>query len=105
MGEFAIVSCEKAKQDPYPYVYVEENGSFRELASDEKEYLQEKFHPNDGGRPYVKSNYRSKTPDNKLSGFLIRSKLPKNIIAGQIPEFRKWWQFWQYLLTNTSTRR
>ena len=51
---FAEVSDEEAKQHPCPYVYVEDNGAFRELTNYDKRYLQEKFHPADSGRPYVK---------------------------------------------------
>lgn len=91
----SIVSEKDAKQSPYPYVYVEENGAYRELIKEEKEYLQEKFHPNDGARPYVKSRYRSRTPDGKLRGFLKRSKLPRGLKAAIIPAQKKWWQFWR----------
>jgi hypothetical protein len=72
---FALVSKDE-KTDPYPYVYIENDGSFRELSSDERQYLQEAFHPGDGGRPYVKASYRSRTPTGRLGGFLRRSSLP-----------------------------
>jgi hypothetical protein len=78
--------------DPYPYVYVEDDGSFRELYADERQYLQEKFHPADSGRPYVKSSYRSRTPDGRLCGFLERSQLPQALQGGHIR--RSWWRFW-----------
>ncbi|MCB0495106.1 MAG: hypothetical protein KDC79_03140 [Cyclobacteriaceae bacterium] len=51
------------------FVYMEEDGSVRELTKDEKEYLNEDFEYNDGNRPYIKSNYWQKTPDNKKDGF------------------------------------
>ena len=96
MGElsFSEVSEEEAKQIPYPYIYVNENGSFRELTNEDKYFLQEKFHPADSGRPYVKLRYKSKTPTGNMKGFCKRSKLPKKLIAGEVPNLKKWWQFW-----------
>jgi hypothetical protein len=61
------------------YVYVEDNGRVRSLTSDELAYLNETFHPADGGRPYIKSNYQTLTPDGKMSGFLLRRKLPHGL--------------------------
>ncbi len=92
--EFAEVSDEEAQQTLYPYVYVEDNGAFRELTENEKEYLQEKHHPSDGDRPYIKSRYGSKTPDGKMRGFCKRAALPKYLIAGKTPQKRKWWKLW-----------
>lgn len=63
----------------FKYVYVELDGSVRELFQDEKEYLTQIFHPNDGARPYIKSNYSQLNPDNNICGFLERSKVPKEI--------------------------
>lgn len=45
------------------YVYIEDDGSVRELAADEIEYLDTEFLPNDGARPYVKGRYSDRTPD------------------------------------------
>lgn len=61
------------------FVYVNIDGTVRELTNDEIEYLSEDFHPNDGGRPYIKSTYEQLTPDNKIWGFLSRKNIPKNI--------------------------
>jgi len=91
---FPEVSEEEAQQIPYPYVYVNDNGSFRELTKEDKEYLQEKFHPADGGRPYVKQRYKSKTPTGSIGGFCKRIKIPKGLTAGDIPKLKKWWQLW-----------
>lgn len=60
----------------FEYVHVELDGTVRELHSDEQEYLKEEFHPNDGARPYIKSNYWQKTPDGKIHGFLKRVRVP-----------------------------
>jgi hypothetical protein len=60
----------------FKYVYVENDGSVRELDKEEQDYLQGEFHPNDGARPYIKINYWQKTPDKKLHGFLKKSRVP-----------------------------
>ncbi|MFH6996964.1 hypothetical protein ACHRVZ_03465 [Flavobacterium sp. FlaQc-57] len=65
------------KENICEYVYVNLDGTIRELTKDEVEYLSEKFHPNDGDRPYIKSSYKQLTPDNKIWGFLKRSKIPE----------------------------
>lgn len=67
-------------QNRFEFVYVEENGAVRELDKEEIEYLSESFHPNDGGRPYIKKNYNDLTPDGKIWGFIKKSRVPQNII-------------------------
>ena len=67
-------------KNKFEYVYVEENGNVRELDKDETEYLSETFHPNDGGRPYIKRKYNDLTPDGKIWGFIARKNVPKNLL-------------------------
>ena len=59
------------------FVYVNLDGTIRELTKDEMEYLSEEFHPNDGDRPYIKTSYKQLTPDNKIWGFLKRNEIPE----------------------------
>jgi hypothetical protein len=61
------------------FVYVNIDGTIRELTNDEIAYLSEDFHPNDGGRPYIKLSYEQLTPDNKIWGFLLRKNIPINM--------------------------
>jgi hypothetical protein len=75
-NEHPIVSQTESRISPYPYVYVCEDGTYRELSADERFYLETLFHPADGGRPYVKNSYASRTPIGKIGGFLRRDKLP-----------------------------
>ena len=91
---FSIISSQEAKIEPYLFVYVEDSGAYRELSIEDKQYLEEKFDPTDGNRPYVKSRYHSKTPDGKMRGFLKRTKLPKGLVAGELPMNKRWWKFW-----------
>ena len=69
----------KPTEEGFEFVYVENNGNVRELDDGEMEYLKDKFHPNDGGRPYIQTNYKQLTADGKISGFIYRIKVPKNI--------------------------
>lgn len=57
------------------FVYMNDDGSTRELLPDEAEYLATAFHPADGGRPYIKAAATTRTPDGRLGGFLRRSAL------------------------------
>ena len=91
---FAIISSQEAKIEPYPFVYVEDSGAYRELSIEDKQYLEEKFDPTDSNRPYVKSGYHSKTPEGKMRGFLRRTKLPKGLVLGELPKNNKWWKIW-----------
>jgi hypothetical protein len=61
------------------FIYVNEDGTARELTSDEMEYLNTEFLPTDGSRPYCKNRYKDRTPDGKIHGFLLRRKLPREI--------------------------
>src|SRR5215831_9133525 len=63
----------------YPYIYVNADGTARELSPNEWRYLESKFHPGDGAAPYVKSSYSKRDGWGDLSGYLERSKLPHGI--------------------------
>ena len=65
--------------DADEYIYVNQDGTVRELSADEIEYLSEEFHPTDGGRPYIKSGFRSRDGWGSISGFLARSKVPSGV--------------------------
>lgn len=91
---FAVVSEEDSKRTPYPYIYVEDDGTYREIDEEERDYLEEKFSPGDGARPYVKFGLYSLTPDRKIGGFLERTKLPRDLKVGSPIPPRPWWRFW-----------
>jgi len=84
-GGFAIVSGDDVGADPYPYVYVNHDGSVRELHKSEREYLETRFLGADGARPYVKWRFKQKTAGGDMSGFLRRSKLPRRISVSPAP--------------------
>ena len=63
------------------FVYVNQDGTVRELSIDEREYLSTEFSGGDGGRPYTKSNYKDRDGWGSMSGFFWRRKLPPNIVV------------------------
>ncbi|SNR14185.1 hypothetical protein [Tenacibaculum jejuense] len=67
------------EKDKFEFVYVESDGTIRELDNTDIEYLQTEFEPFDGARPYIKSDYKQLTPDKKISGFLHRNNIPRDI--------------------------
>jgi hypothetical protein len=82
----AIVSALEAVQDPYPYAYVNEDGTARELHPAERNYLEQAFVPFDGGRPYVKSTFEARDGWGSVKGFIQRSKLPDRLLVGPPPQ-------------------
>jgi len=82
---YAFVSAEEAAQDPYPYAFVNEDGTARELHATEREYLERPFIPFDGGRPYVKSAFDARDGWGSIKGFLQRSKLPFGLLVAPAP--------------------
>ena len=63
-------------QAGFPCVYVNQDGSVRELSQGEQAYLSRKFDPFDGARPYLKSNYRSLDGWGSQSGYMERRRVP-----------------------------
>ncbi len=70
---------------PYPYVYVNADGTARELHGSERRYLETPFKGGDGAAPYVKSNYDERNGWDELAGYLERSRLPSEIAVGDAP--------------------
>jgi len=83
---YAVLGKDQAKLVPYPYLYVNADGSARELHADERTLLETPFYPADGARPYVKSNYAQKNDWGEITGFLERSKLPRGTPILAAPE-------------------
>jgi hypothetical protein len=62
------------------FVYVNQDGSVRELSPDEYDLSQE-FHPGDGGRPYIKTSYEGERWLGSVSGFLPRDLVPSGALV------------------------
>jgi hypothetical protein len=82
---FAVVSAEEAQQIPYPYIYVNADGTARELHQAERDYLEEAFSPMDGARPYVKGNFNARDGSDSIKGYCHRSEVPSNIPIADAP--------------------
>lgn len=73
----------------FEFVYVNQDGTARELSSDERDYLSTDFLPNDGARPYIKRSYAALDGWGSMSGFLRRRKLPPSVAVKPVnPNYR-----------------
>jgi hypothetical protein len=68
---YAVVSADEAARDPYPYIFIDDDGTARELHAAERAYLEQVFIPFDGGRPYVKVILKRVMAGEALRGCLI----------------------------------
>jgi hypothetical protein len=66
-------------------VYVDNDGSVRELTISEKTYVETEFSPLDGARPYVKTNYLERNGWGEMRGFLPRTEVPNDVAVGPAP--------------------
>ena len=66
-------------------VYIDADGSARELSEAEKNYVDAEFSPFDGARPYIKSRYWERTACSALRGYLHRQEVPIGIPIGPAP--------------------
>jgi hypothetical protein len=82
---YAVISADEAAQGPYPYTFVNDDGTARELHAAEREYLERPFVPSDGGRPYVKSAFEARDGWGSVKGFLRRSNLPVGLLVAPAP--------------------
>jgi len=72
----------------FEFVYMNQDGSVRELSPAERTYLSEGFSGADSGRPYIKSSSKSRDGWGSLSGFIERRKLPAQIKISPVhPDF------------------
>ena len=66
-------------------VYINDNGSARELSESEKKYVDTEFSPLDGARPYIKTRYEQRNGWGNLSGFLQRKDAPVGMPINPAP--------------------
>lgn len=69
----------------YPYIYVNTDGSARELHEGERRYLETEFQGGDGAMPYVKDTYDERDGAGKISGYLSRAELPAGVTIHPAP--------------------
>ena len=66
-------------------VYVNDDGSLRELSESEKTYVDTEFSPLDGARPHIKTGYEQRNGWGNLSGFLPRKDVPVGMPINPAP--------------------
>jgi hypothetical protein len=71
--------------EPYPYVYVNVDGTARELHADERRYLEAEYEGGDGAAPSIKSSYSERNGWDEIRGYLKRSQLPAGIPIHDAP--------------------
>jgi hypothetical protein len=60
-------------------VWINADGSARELTASERQYVDAAYSPFDGARPYIKTQYAQRNGWGELSGFLHRQRLPDGL--------------------------
>ena len=70
-------------------VYINEDGSARELTEADKRYVDTEFSPLDGARPYIKSHYSQRTALGEIRGYLPRSEVPEHVSINPAPSEHK----------------
>lgn len=80
IGGFVWMFGPRRGNEPgFKFVYVNQDGSAREVSPGEQAYLSEKFSGGDGGRPYIKFRYESADGWGSRSGFIERRRVPSRV--------------------------
>jgi hypothetical protein len=66
-------------------VWIDVDGSARELTDADKKYVDTEFAPFDGARPYMKSYYEQRNGWGELSGYLERKEVPDGVPINPTP--------------------
>ena len=72
-------------EGPYRYIYVNADGSARELHVSERKYLEKVFKGGDGAMPYIKISYEQRDGWGEITGFLERARLPSGTTVAAAP--------------------
>ncbi len=70
---------------PYPYVYINADGTARELHADERAWLDTEYKGGDGAMPNVKDSYDERNGWGELNGYLARTALPAGMAVADAP--------------------
>ena len=71
--------------EPYPYVYINADGTARELHPDERAWLETEYKGGDGARPYIKDSYDERNGWGERNGYLRRASLPAGTPLADAP--------------------
>jgi hypothetical protein len=69
----------RAKEPGFKLVYVNQDGSARELSPEEKTYVSTEFPGGDSSRPYIKWSYESHDGWGSRSGYIERRRVPARV--------------------------
>jgi hypothetical protein len=69
----------------YPYVYVNADGTARELHASERAWLETEYTLGDGAMPYIKDSYAERNGWGELNGYLARVALPAGMPVADAP--------------------
>ena len=70
---------------PYPYIYINADGTARELHAGERAYLETEFEGGDGAMPSTKDSYEERNGWGEISGYLKRAALPAGTPVADAP--------------------
>ncbi|MCE3225608.1 MAG: hypothetical protein K0S32_159 [Bacteroidetes bacterium] len=68
----------RKKEQGFEFVYIEKDGTVRELNGNEEDFLNQPFFPGDPNKPYIKRNYDDRL-NGDISGFILRERVPATI--------------------------
>jgi hypothetical protein len=66
-------------------VWIEADGSARELTERQKKHVDAEYSPFDGARPFIKTSYEQVNALGDRSGYVARTALPAGIVVGPAP--------------------
>jgi hypothetical protein len=69
----------------YPYIYINADGTARELHAGERAWLETEYKGGDGAMPYVKDRYEERNGWDELNGYLKRAALPAGMPVADAP--------------------
>lgn len=73
------------RDSAFDYVYIDDNGSARELNDDEEEYVTTALFLDDDGDFFIKPRYESLNRNGELRGYLRRRQLPRQVPIAAAP--------------------
>ncbi len=75
----AMTRARRPEEEGFAYVYIEDDGSAREVTEVERRRLTAEYGEGDSRRPYIKLRYESRDAQGSRRGFLRRRQLPPDV--------------------------
>ncbi len=69
----------------YPYIYVNADGTARELHAGERAWLETEYTVGDGAMPSIKDSYEERNGWGEIGGYLKRAVLPAGMPVADAP--------------------